>query len=320
MKDLSKVSGNSEITNIFPELPYEAWKDTYSTLHRWMQIAGKIKLELMPMQNHWWQVSLYITSAGLTTAPIPYGKNVFEIIFDFINHELVILLNNGKKVSFHLYPRSVSDFYNELMFHLSSLGLQVNIWTTPVETENRIPFEKDNEHSSYDPEYVRKFWLILIQADRIFKIFRSKFSGKTSPVNFFWGSFDLALSIYSGRPAPEYNGKVPNVSSNVIKESMSMEEYACGFWPGEGIGEPAFYAYAYPAPDGYKEYNIKPEGAYFNKTLGEFLLPYDIVRNSPDPDRAALEFLWTTYEAAAIEGNWDRKAIEYKPAFRKVKI
>lgn len=318
MKDTS-ISVKSELTNVFPELSYETWKDTYATLHRWMQIVGKIKLVLMPMQNHWWQVPLFVTASGLTTSLIPYNKNVFEVIFDLINHELVILVNNGNKVSFKLYPCSVSDFYNELMNHLRSLGIEVSIWTTPVEIEERIPFEKDNEHKSYDSEYAHKFWLSLVQADMIMNEFRAKFSGKTSPVNFFWGSFDLALSIYSGKPAPEYKGKAQNVASFVIKESMSKEEFACGFWPGAGLGEPVFYAYAYPEPAGIREYKIKPEGAYFSKELGEFLLPYEIVRNSSNPYNALHEFLWSTYEAAAICGNWDREAIEYKPVFQKNK-
>jgi hypothetical protein len=320
MKDLSMNTNIPDVSNIFPKLPYEAWKDTCETVQRWMQIVGKIKLALMPMQNHWWQVSLYVNANGITTSSIPYRKNLFEIIFNFINHELVILVNNGKKVSFRLYPRSVSDFYHELMNQLSLVGITVNIWTTPVEIDDRIPFEEDTKHASYEAEYVHRFWITLVQVDRLLKEFRAKFSGKTSPVNFFWGSFDLALSVYSGKPAPEYKGMVQNVSSYVMKESMSMEEFACGFWPGAGLGEPAFYAYAYPEPQGFREYKIKPEGAYFNNNMGEFILPYDIVRTSPDPDQAINEFLWSAYDYAAISGKWDREAIEYRPAFQKSKI
>ncbi len=316
MNDLSQTSGKA-VSSVFPELPYKAWKDTNAALHRWLQIAGKIKLALMPMRNHWWQVSLFVTSNGLTTSSIPYGKITFEIIFDFINHELVILVNNGKKASFKMYPRSVSDFYGELMSKLRSLGIEVNIWTTPVEIDDRIPFEEDNKHASYDAEYVHRFWLILVQVDRLMKEFRSKFSCKTSPVNFFWGSFDIALSIYTGNPAPEYKGKGQFVASYVMKESMSMEEYACGFWPGAGLGEAAFYMYAYPEPAGLREYKVKPAGAYFNETMGEFILPYDIVRKSDEPDRIVHEFFSSTYEAAAIQGKWKRMSMEYKPAFKK---
>lgn len=318
MKNLIKKNPvEHEVISVFPELPYEAWKETCTTLHMWTQIVGKIKLALMPMQNHWWQVPLFVSPEGITTLPIPYGKHIFEIVFDFINHELLILINSGKKISFKLYPRSVADFYNELMKHLRSLGIEINIWTTPVETDERIPFEEDNKHSSYDAEYVHRFWLILIQVDRLFKEFRSKFSGKASPVNFFWGSFDMALSIYSGRPAPEYKGEAKNVANYVMKESMSMEEYACGFWFGAGLGEPAFYAYAYPEPLGFKDYSVKPQDAHFNTDFGEYILAYKSVRNSNDPDNSVHDFLRSTYEAAAVTGKWDRKAIEYKSILRK---
>lgn len=317
MKGLSQVRDRPEDFTVFPELPFEAWKETYETLHRWMQIVGKIKLALMPMWNHWWQVSLHVSAAGLTTTPIPYGKHIFEILFDFINHELVILVNNGKKISIGLYPRSVSDFYRELLMRLDSEGIEVNIWTTPVEIDDRIPFEMDTKHASYDAQYAHRFWLILVQADRVMKEFRAKFTGKTSPVHFFWGSFDMALSVYSGRPAPEFKGEAKNVASYVMKEAMSKEEYACGFWPGAGLGEPAFYAYAYPEPEGCRESEIKPDGAYFNNVTGLFLLPYDLVRKSAHPDKMIHEFFWSTYEAAAIPGKWDRESIEYKTAFHK---
>lgn len=302
---------------IFPELPYEKWKDTYTTLHMWLQIAGKIKLALMPMMNHWWQVSLFVSPAGITTGPIPYDKYIFDITFDIINQKLIIQVNNGKKISLKLYPRSVSEFYNELMSSLYSLGIDVKIWTTPVEVDVRIPFEQDNIHASYDFDYVHRFWSVLVQVDKLMKEFKARFSGKTSPVSFYWGSFDMSLSVYSGKPAPLYTGIVQNVSSKVMKESMSKEEYTCGFWPGAGFGEPAFYAYAYPEPPGFRDIMMKPEGTYFNKDIGEYILPYETVRNADGTAKTIQEFFRNAYEAAANTGKWDKESIEYKPVFLK---
>lgn len=298
--------------SIWPALPLSEWVDTYSTLHMWMQIVGKIRLKLSPMVNHWWQVPLYLTTNGLTTSPIPYDKKLFQIDFDFKNHKLQISTNTGESRTINLEPKTVVDFYSEVMNNLESLGIKVHIWTNPVEVTEAIPFEKDTRHYSYDSKYVERFWQILLQTDRVFKDFRAKFQGKASPVHFFWGAFDHAVTRFSGRTAPEHPGGVPNVARSVMIEAYSHEVSSCGFWPGAGLGYPAFYSYAYPEAEGFREYKVEPQEAYYNTELREFILPYDVVRNSPDPDKTLLLFLQSTYEAAANTANLDRNILERK--------
>jgi hypothetical protein len=296
----------------WPGLPLQAWQDTYATLHMWSQIIGKIKLNLAPMTNHWWQVALSVTSRGLTTSPLSYRDKTFQIDFDFIDHKLRIAADNGETRSIELKPRSVASFYNDTMDALRSLGIVVSIWTKPVEVQERIPFELDNTHASYDPEYARRLWKILLHVDQVMNKFRSRFTGKASPVNFFWGSFDMATSRFSGRRAPPHPGSA-NVARFVMLEAYSHEVSSCGFWPGAGLGEPAFYAYAYPEPEGYKACPVQPEGAYYNAGFGEFLLPYESVRSTASPDDKLLSFFQTTYEAAANSGKWDRTSLERQP-------
>jgi hypothetical protein len=293
----------------WPELPLRAWEDTYATLHRWMQIVGKVRLALAPKCNHWWHTTLYLTARGLTTSPIPFGGLNFDMDFDFIDHELQIRKNDGAKKVIRLYPRSVADFYREVMSSLRSLGMEISIWPVPVEIEDRIPFDQDEKHASYDSEYAHRAWLVLAQTDRVIKQFRSRFVGKVSPVHFFWGAFDLACTRFCGRRAPEH-GPVPNLVRHVAVEAYSHEVSSCGFWPGAGLGEPAFYSYAYPEPAGFKKYGIGPKEAYYHDQFGEFLLPYDAVRKSASPDRMLLEFFQTTYDAASTLANWDRASLE----------
>jgi hypothetical protein len=294
----------------WPALPLSAWEDTRTTLHMWTQVVGKVRLALAPMVNHWWQIPLYVTCHGLTTSPIPYGARTFQIDFDFIDHRLRIATADGRSEEFALVPRSVAAFHAELMGRLRSLGIEPRIWTMPVEIPDPIPFEADHEHAAYDADYANRFWRALVQADRVFTIFRGRFCGKASPVHFFWGSFDLAVTRFSGRPAPVHPG-APNVADCVTREAYSHEVSSCGFWPGgPGSPEPTFYAYAYPAPDGFARASAGPDGAFFSANLGEFLLPYDVVRQATAPDDVLLQFLQSTYEAAADLGRWERAALE----------
>jgi hypothetical protein len=294
---------------VWPELPLEAWQDTYDTLHMWTQIIGKIRLAQAPMINHWWQVTLSVTCRGLTMAPMPYGTGTFQIDFDFLDHKLLITTSEGAVRSLALAPRSVADFYREVMAALHDLGLDVTIWPVPVEVPDPIPFEQDEQHAAYDPEYVQRFWRILVQADRLFQAFRGRFTGKVSPVQFFWGSFDLAVTRFSGRRAPRHPGS-PSVADYVTQEAYSHEVSSSGFWPGAFMGVPAFYTYAYPEPPGFKDYPVQPAEAYYSQELREFLLPYDAVRTSASPDDMLLAFLQSTYEAAADLARWDRAALE----------
>lgn len=295
----------------WPSLPPGEWKDTAATLHMWTQIVGKIRLSQTPWINHSWHVTLYLTSRGLTTSPIPYGLKTFQMDFDFIDHKLVIETSDGNVRLLDLRPRTVADFYSQVMSSLKSVGIDVAIHTTPNEIPDPIPFEEDHQHASYDADYANRFWRVLVQSDRIFKEFRARFIGKCSPVHFFWGSFDLAVTRFSGRTAPPHPGGVPHMPDVVAREAYSHEVSSCGFWPGGGaIDYPAYYAYAYPTPEGFKDYKIKPKGAFYSNDLGEFLLPYDEVRTSDDPDAALLGFLQSTYEAAADLAKWDRAALE----------
>jgi hypothetical protein len=294
----------------WPSLPLEAWEPTRATLHMWTQIVGKIRLALAPAINHWWHVPLYVTCRGLTTTPIPYGSRTFQIDFDFIDHRLSIATCDGGREAFALEPRTVADFYAEIMGRLTSLGLETRIWTMPVEIAAPIPFEADRVHAAYDAAFANRFWRALVQADRVLTAFRGRFRGKVSPVHFFWGSFDLAVTRFSGRSAPPHPG-APNVSDAVTREAYSQEVSSCGFWPGTlGVSEPAFYAYAYPVPDGFARAAAGPDAAFFSESLGEFLLPYQSVRQAADPDDTLLRFLQSTYDAAADLGHWDRAALE----------
>jgi hypothetical protein len=276
----------------------------------WTQVVGKIRLKLTPLVNHWWNVPLYVTARGLTTSAMPYNDRILQINFDFIDHLLVIETTEGSTKTIDLRPCSVAEFYQETMAALESLKVPVTIWTTPVEVPDRTPFEEDQKHAAYDPKYVQICWRILVQTDRVLTKFRSRFIGKVSPVHFFWGAFDMAVTRFSGRPAPLHPG-VPNCGLFVMQEAYSHEVSSCGFWPGGGLVDaPAFYAYAYPEPQGFKDYPIQPSEAFYHTGISEFLLPYDVVRSSKSHDEVLLNFLQSTYEAAATCANWDRRALE----------
>ena len=296
----------------WPALPYIGWQDTCTTLHMWTQIVGKIRLAQEPMVNQWWQVPLYVTATGLTTSPMPYQSRSFQIDFDFCHHALVIRTSDPQHKEFPLTPMPVAEFYDRIMQTLRDVGIEIKIWTMPVEVANAIPFEKDQQHKSYDADAAQRFWRVLVQADRLMKQFRAGFIGKVSPVHFFWGSFDLAVTRFSGRTAPPHPGGMPNLGDWVAREAYSHEVSSCGFWPGNGgFGKAAFYSYAYPAPAGFADAELLPPQASFDRTLGEFILDYDIVRLSHDPDAMVLDFLRSTYAAAANAGKWDRAALEW---------
>ena len=300
----------SSAASVWPELPLSAWADTCETLQLWTQVVGKVRLSHAPPVNHWWHVALYVTSRGLTTSPIPYGTETFEIDFDFVAHRLEIRISDGRGDGFDLASRSVADFYREFMARLRALGIETHIWTMPVEIDGAIPFEQDSRHAAYDREYAHRFWRILVQATRLLQQFRSAFLGKVSPVHFFWGSFDLAVTRFSGRPAPQLQSDSPNLGRWVMQEAYSHQVSSCGFWPGNGgFGRAAFYSYAYPEPDGFADASAGP-GAYYDRDLGQFILPYDAVRAASTPDQLVLDFLQRTYEAAASLGQWDRQALE----------
>jgi hypothetical protein len=295
----------------WPALPFAEWADTCATLHLWTQIVGKVRLAHTPMMNHWWNVPLYVTSRGLTTSSICHGARSFQIDFDFIDHRLKIQTSTGDIETVELGPRSVANFHAELMGRLRGLGLETPIWTMPVEIPDAIPFERDDEHASYDPEYVNRFWRVLVQVDRLLKRFRAPFLGKVSPVHFFWGSFDMAVTRFSGRPAPELGGESPNLGAWVMREAYSHEVSSCGFWPGNGgYGKAAFYSYAYPEPAGFGQIRIQPDAAFYDQDLGQFILPYDAVRRAASPDEMVMRFLQSTYEAAADKALWNRIALE----------
>jgi hypothetical protein len=292
--------------NPWPGLPLTDWKATCETLHMWTQIVGKVRLALSPYVNHWWEVPLYVTARGLSTSPIPSGSGIFEVEFDFIRHSLDVRASWNESRSLALRAQSVADFYREFMDALASLGIEVKIWPMPVEIPNPIRFDQDVTHASYDPAYAHRFWRILVTLDSIFKEFRGRFIGKSSPVHFFWGSFDLAVTRFSGRPAPARPG-----ADSITKEAYSHEVISAGFWPGAGdFTTPVFYAYAAPEPPGFKESPARPAKASYNTSLNEFLLPYDDVRAAPDPKAALMDFLQSTYEAAANLAKWDRTALE----------
>src|SRR4051812_13713726 len=297
--------------NPWPPLAFAEWQETAMTLHMWTQIVGKIRLTLSPWINHSWHVTLYVTSRGLTTSPIPHGTSTFEIRFDFIDHELRILKSDGAARVLKLRPQPVAKFYREVMNALDEMELRVTINTTPNEIQDAIPFDQDEQHRSYNREYANRFWRVLVQSDRVFKQFRSRFCGKCSPVHFFWGSFDLAVTRFSGRHAPEHPGGAPGLGDWVMREAYSRECSSCGFWPGSGaVQEPAFYAYMYPEPAGYREHPARPDAAYYSDAMREYILPYEAVRRSSDPDRMLAEFFRSTYEAGADLAGWNRTELE----------
>ena len=295
---------------IWPDLPYSAWSDTLATLHLWTQIVGKIRLTLTPWLNHGWHAPLYVTARGLGTSPIPVGTEILEIEFDFIGHRLMVRTSRGAERFLPLQPQSVADFYRATLDLLAGMGVPVAIRETPNEVPNPIRFSQDRRRAAYDPAAAHRFWRALVQADRVFKLFRTGFLGKASPIHFFWGSFDLAATRFSGRRAPLHPGGVPGLPDAVTREAYSHEVSSAGFWPGnEAFPRAAFYAYAYPEPPGFRDQPVAP-GAAFDATLGEFILPYDTVAKAPEPDALLIDFLSTTYAAAAETGGWDRAALE----------
>ncbi len=300
------IRSKSGDNDMLPALPFDSWKDTLATLHMWSQIVGKVRLKLCPLVNHWWNVPFYITARGMTTSPMPYEQRDIEVQFDFIEHKILIETSEGRVVTMAMAPQSVADFYKKFMAALAELGINVRIRTMPCEIPDPIPFEQDNTHSAYDPEAAHKFWRILVWVDQIFKEFRAGFQGKASPVHFFWGSFDLAVTRFSGRPAPERPG-----ADSITREAYSHEVSSAGFWPGGGdIKGPAFYSYAAPEPSGFAEQRVGPPEAFYHAQMKEFLLMYDDVRTAASPKDALMEFLQSTYNAAADLGKWDRKSLE----------
>ncbi len=297
--------------SLWPALPYPPWRDTAATLQLWTQIVGKVRLSLAPWLNHGWQVPLYVTASGLGTSPIPIDDGeVLEIEFDFIGHELVARTSRGDRRTLPLAPQTVADFYARVVTLLGELGVAVAINEMPNEVAAPIAFSQDRVHGAYDSEAAHRFWRALLQADRLFKLFRTGFVGKASPIHFFWGSFDLAVTRFSGRPAPRHPGGVPGLSDAVTREAYSHEVSSAGFWPGgDAYPHAAFYSYAYPEPPGFRDRPVTV-GAHFEPAMGEFILPYDTVRAAPDPDALLLDFLTTTYTAAADTGGWDRAALE----------
>jgi hypothetical protein len=290
----------------WPALALSSWKDTYATLHMWTQIVGKVRLRLTRLVNHWWNVPLYVTARGLTTSRIAYGDRAFELRLDFIRHELVLETSDGQWKALPLKPRPVAEFYQEFMELLRSVGIAVKIWRMPAEIPNPIAFNQDRVHASYDPKAVEKFWRVLLSVDTVFKQFRGRFIGKSSPVHFFWGSFDLAVTRFSGRRAPERPG-----ADSITREAYSHEVSSVGFWPGSGnVQDAAFYSYAAPEPPGFKDERVRPDNGFYDRQLGEFLLMYDDVRKAESPTATLLEFCESTYEAAATLGKWDRRSLE----------
>jgi Family of unknown function (DUF5996) len=301
------MSSSSKIVrNPWPALPHAEWKDTYRTLHMWAQIVGKVRLALTPLVNHWWEVPLYVNSLGLTTSAIPFEGGVFEVQFDFLHHQLAIQSSDGQSHVLPLAARSVADFYREFMAALHALGIVVKIWPVPVEISDPIPFERDTQPGAYDPEYVQRFWQILISVHHVFLEFRARFIGKASPVHFFWGSFDFAATRFSGRTAP-----VREDADRITREAYSHEVISAGFWPGSGeVRDPAFYVYAAPEPSGFATHPVRPRQAFYHPQMKEFLLMYEDVRRSSSPAEALMQFLQTTYEAGADLAKWDRKSLD----------
>jgi hypothetical protein len=300
------MRSRTSLEEVLPALPFDSWKDTLATLHMWAQIVGKVRLKLCPLVNHWWNVPFYVTARGMTTSAMPYERRAIEVQFDFIEHKILIETSEGRVIAMAMEPRSVADFYKKFMAALAELGVSVRIWTMPREIPDPTPFEKDYVHAAYDSEAAHKFWRILVWVDQVFKEFRAGFQGKASPVHFFWGSFDLAVTRFSGRVAPERPG-----ADRITQEAYSHEVSSAGFWPGGGeINAPAFYSYAAPEPPGFAEQCVQPQAAFYHPQMKELLLMYDDVRAAASPKNALMEFLQSTYDAAADLGKWDRKALE----------
>jgi hypothetical protein len=305
MTNQSDDNGAARV-ELLPSLPLEEWEATRATLHMWTQVVGKIRLAQTPLVNHWWNVPLYLTARGLTTSAMPYADRTFQIDFDFVSHRLIIETSDGASRTLPLEPCTVADFYRETMKLLGELNIEVKIWTTPVEIPDPVPFEQDTQHAAYDADHARRFWRILAWSVPIFEQFRAGFVGKCSPVHFFWGSFDLAVTRFSGRRAPKREG-----ADSITREAYSHEVISHGFWPGSGnVPFPAFYAYAAPEPAGFQQAAVRPPSAYYNKETGGYVLPYDDVRRADDPERALLDFMQTTYESGAKLAGWDRAALE----------
>ena len=304
------MTNSAETNELWPALPQADWSDSCATLQLWMQIVGKIRLALTPPVNHSWNVTLYPTVRGLTTGVMPHGARMLQIDFDFIDHELLLRTSDGGEATIALRPMTVAAFYRQVMQALGELGTPVKIWHLPAEVAQPIPFEEDTTHRTYDPEYVHRFWRVLLQTTRVFEIFRARFIGKVSPVHLFWGAMDLACTRFSGRTAPEHPS-MPGLPDRVTRDAYSHEVCSCGFWPGApGVSDAMFYSYAYPEPQGYRDVAVRPEAAHFDANLGEFALPYEAMRTSADPDAALLDFLQSTYDAAANTAQWDRAALE----------
>lgn len=298
----------------WPSVPVASWADTRDTLHLWTQVVGKVRLANEPLWNHWWNIPLYVSARGLTTSLMPHPTGpAFQIDFDFLASQLEITTVDGTAASLALEPRTVAEFYATVMEMLADLGVPTGIWPVPVEIEGAIPFPDDRVHSAYDPDAVRRFWLALVEIDRVFEVFRSRFLGKVSPVHLFWGALDIAVTRFSGRSAPPYRAAVPNCGPHVMIEAYSHEVSSAGYWPGGPGEEGTFYSYAYPEPPGFRDATVAPDGACFAPELGEFVLPYEVVRAARDPDAVLLAFLQSTYEAAATRAGWDRDALE-RPA------
>ena len=303
----------SDLPECWPALPLDSWKESCATLHLWTQIVGKVRLALTPLTNHWWNVPLYVSTRGLTTSPIPYGPRSFEVEFDFLAHTLLIRSSDGRSETFPLAPQSVADFYQRFMAALKALDISVEIWKMPVEIADPIPFDRDRSHASYDPASAQTFWCILRSVDSVFKSFRNRFLGKSSPVHFFWGSFDLAVTRFSGRRAPERTDADP-VLRKIMREAYSHEVISAGFWPGGGaVNDAAFYCYAAPQPDGFDKLPVLPAGAFYHVGMGEYILMYADVRRTASPTAALLQFLQSTYEAGASSAKWDRESLERTP-------
>jgi hypothetical protein len=294
-------------TNLWPVLNFEEWQDTLATLHMWTQVVGKIRLAQTPLVNHWWNVPLYVSARGLTTSPIPYGERIFEIEFDLIDHKLLIKCSDGAATELVLRPQSVAAFYAEVMSALKGLDIEIKIWTMPVEVPNPIRFEEDTQHASYDQEYANRFWRALVEIDKVLKEFRARFIGKCSPVHFFWGSFDLAVTRFSGKPAPERTG-----ADLITREAYSHEVISHGFWPGNKDMQAAFYSYTTPEPVGLAQAHVLPSETFYNQEMKEFFLLYEDVRKSSAPEQTLMDFLQSTYEAGATLAGWDRAALEQK--------
>jgi Family of unknown function (DUF5996) len=304
------VGANSQ----WPDLPFEAWRETCDTLLLWAQIVGKVRIACTPLINHWWNATFDVTSRGLIAPAMPYRGRTFDVVFDFADHRLCIETSDGGAEVLALEPMTVADFYAAFMQSLRRLDIEVRIWTMPSEIEGAIPFEQDRTHAQYDRIYVERFWQALVQVNRVLTEFRARFIGKASPVHFFWGGLDLAVTRFSGRTALPLKSETPNVAKWVMDEAYSHEVSSCGFWPGNGgYGRAAFYVYAYPEPAGYGDAKLKTAAGFYAKDLGQFILPYDAVRQASDPDALLLGFLQETYEAAAELAKWDRKALERQP-------